>query len=175
MRAAATHIESQGNIGALPGTRRARVSFARSLVPITNPERRVSESRASAAIERILNIASGVSIIAQIRVLRSVPISSRRRPMSSSVSGLDTFGTRMTSGAARAAADRSSACQGLSTPLMRMNTSRPPKPPAFTASAACLRAVSLASGATESSRSTITPSTGNVFAFSSARTFEPGI
>ena len=69
MRAAATHIESHGSIGALPGTRRARVSLARSFVPITKPARRVSESRAAAAIDRILKIASGVSIIAQTRVL----------------------------------------------------------------------------------------------------------
>ena len=60
-------------------------------------------------------------------------------------------------------------------PLTRMNTSRAPKPPAFTASATCWRACSLASGATASSRSRITPSTGKVRAFSMARAFDPGM
>ena len=67
MRAAAMQVESQASIGARPGTRRARVSLARSLVPITKPDRRNSESFASAAIDRILKMASGVSIIAQMR------------------------------------------------------------------------------------------------------------
>jgi hypothetical protein len=39
------------------------------LVPITKPDSRASESRASAAIDRMLKIASGVSIIAQILIL----------------------------------------------------------------------------------------------------------
>src|SRR4029078_4584831 len=40
-------------------------------------------------------------------------MSSIRPPLSSSVSELDTLGTRMTSGAACAAAERSSACHGV--------------------------------------------------------------
>ena len=36
---------SQGSIGARPGSSRAEVSLARSLVPITKPDSRVSESR----------------------------------------------------------------------------------------------------------------------------------
>src|ERR1041385_5458963 len=102
-------------------------------------------------------------------------MSSSRRPTSSSVSGLDTFGIRIASGAGCSAADKSSACQGVSVALMRMKTSRWPKPPAFTASATCLRAVSLASGATESSRSRMTPSAASVLAFSKARALEPGM
>ena len=43
---------------------------------------------------------------------------------------------------------------------MRMNTSRAPNPPAFTAATTCSRAAALASGATASSRSRITPSAG---------------
>ena len=69
MRAAATQVVSHGSIGARPGTRRARVSLARSLVPMTKPDSRASESLASAAIDRMLKMASGVSIIAQTRVL----------------------------------------------------------------------------------------------------------
>src|SRR6478735_5705796 len=106
MRAAATQVDSQDNIGALPGTSRARVSLARSLVPITKPDKRVSESLAADAIRRTLKIASGVSIIAHTRVLWWVPISSNRRPISSRVSGVDTFGTRIASGAAWAATER---------------------------------------------------------------------
>ena len=173
--AASRQRASHDTIGARPGTRRARVSLARSLVPMTKPASRVSESCASAASALMLKIASGVSIIAQMRVLRSHFMSSRRWPTRSSVSTRPTFGTRMPSGPAWAAALRSSACQGVSMPLTRMNTSRPPKPPAFTASATCWRACSLASGATASSRSRITPSTGRVRAFSMARAFDPGM
>ena len=42
---------------------------------------------------------------------------------------VDTFGTRMASGAADTAASMSSASQGVSMPLTRMTTSRWPKPP----------------------------------------------
>src|SRR5665647_2452166 len=45
MRAAATQVVSHGSIGARPGTMRARVSLARSLVPMTKPASRDSESR----------------------------------------------------------------------------------------------------------------------------------
>ena len=174
-RAASTLVVSHASIGARPGSRRARVSLARSLVPITKPARRVSESLAVAAISRTLKIAVGVSIIAQMRVCRFACRLSRRAPIRSGWSGVDTLGTRIASGAAATAAVRSSANHGVSMPLTRMNTSRAPKPPAFTAATTWLRAVSLASGATASSRSRITPSAGSVFAFSSARAFEPGM
>ena len=173
--AASRQRASHDSIGCRPGTSRARVSLARSLVPMTKPASRVSESCASAASALMLKIASGVSIIAQMRVLRSIFMSSRRWPTRSSCSTLPIFGTRMASGAACAAAARSSACHGVSMALTRMNTSREPKPPAFTASATCRRACSLASGATASSRSRMTPSAGSVRAFSMARAFDPGM
>ena len=56
-----------------------------------------------------------------------------------------------------------------------MMISRRPKPPAATASHTCLRASSLASGATASSRSRIKLSAGRVRALSRARALEPGI
>ena len=49
-RAAATQVISQGSIGARPGTSRARVSLARSLVPMTKPASRVSVSSEAPAI-----------------------------------------------------------------------------------------------------------------------------
>jgi hypothetical protein len=58
---------------------------------------------------------------------------------------------------------------------MRMNTSRRPNPPAFTALTTCSRAAALESGATESSKSRIMPSAANVRAFSIALALEPGI
>ena len=56
-RAASTQVESHDTIGARPGTNRARVSLARSLVPMTKPASRVSESCASAASAAMLKIA----------------------------------------------------------------------------------------------------------------------
>ena len=82
--AASRQRASHDTIGARPGTRRARVSLARSLVPMTKPASRVSESCASAASALMLKIASGVSIIAQTRVFRSHFMSSRRWPTRSS-------------------------------------------------------------------------------------------
>ena len=58
---------------------------------------------------------------------------SRRCAISSSCSPVEIFGIRIASGAAAAAAVRSSANHGVSKPLVRMNTSRAPNPPAFTA------------------------------------------
>ena len=98
--AASRQRASHDSIGARPGTSRARVSLARSLVPMTKPASRVSESCASAASALMLKIACGVSIIAQTRVLRSVFMSSRRLPTRSSVSTVETFGTRIASGPA---------------------------------------------------------------------------
>ena len=145
-------------------------------MPSTKPVRRVSASDAADAIWRTLKIAAGVSIIAQIRTLCIVCMLSRRCAISSQLlRRVEIFGIRIASGAAAAAAVRSSANHGVSKPLMRMNTSRGPKPPAFTAATTWSRAVALASGATASSRSRITPSAGSVLAFSSARAFEPGM
>ena len=72
-------------------------------------------------------------------------------------------GTRMPSGAGLAGhADRSSTHQGVSSALMRIRTSRLPNPPAATAFAIWSRALALASGATESSRSRMMPSAGSI-------------
>ena len=129
----------------------------------------------AAASARTLKIASGVSIIAQMRIRLSALSSCRCCQIRSSCCGVDIFGTRIASGAALAAASRSSENQAVSIPFTRMKTSRLPKPPALTASATCRRAVSLASGATASSRSRMRPSAASVLAFSNARALEPGI
>ena len=81
-RAASTQVVSHGSIGARPGTIRARVSLARSLVPKTKPVSRVSASVAAAAIWRTLKIAVGVSIIAQMRTRLSVCMPSMRAAIS---------------------------------------------------------------------------------------------
>ena len=112
---------------------RTRVSLAMSLVPITRASSRDSESFALAASARMRNSAIGVSIIAHSRVRWSVRMSSRRWPIISICSGVEIFGTSTASGAAWAAAVRSSACHGVSMPLMRTTTSRSPKPRAVTA------------------------------------------
>jgi len=67
-RAAATHVISHGRSASRPGAMRARVSLARSFVPITKAESRVSTSLAAAAIAPALSTASGVSIMAQTRM-----------------------------------------------------------------------------------------------------------
>ena len=85
-------VAIQGSIGARPGTMRARISLARSLVPITRQDSRVSMSCATAAIAAALRIAAGVSIIAQTLVLWSAPMSISRSARFSSMTGCDTFG-----------------------------------------------------------------------------------
>src|SRR5215467_10527875 len=89
--------------------------------------------------------------------------------------GFDTFGTKIPSGWALTTAAISSSHQAVSRPLMRTITSRVPNPPAFTAAITCSRAITLASGATASSRSRITASQGRDLAFSSARILAPGM
>ena len=166
---------SHGNIAVRPGAIFARVSLARSLVPITNAARRVSTSLAAAAMSRALSMASGVSIIAHTRIFWSALMSTRRSATSSRWSALDTFGTSTASGLALATALRSSSHHCVSRPLMRTITSRAPKAPALTASETWRRAAAFASGATESSRSRMTASVGKVRAFSMARALEPGM
>src|SRR6202048_1603684 len=68
-RPAAMQPISHGSMAKRPGVIRARVSLARSLVPITKAASRVSTSAAAAAISRALSMASGVSIIAHTRIL----------------------------------------------------------------------------------------------------------
>src|ERR1700704_665935 len=76
-------------MGARPGTMRARVSLARSLVPITKPVSRLSESAALAASARMLKMAAGVSIMAHSRTRRSVWVSNSRCAIISICSGVD--------------------------------------------------------------------------------------
>src|SRR6516164_975455 len=161
--------------GPRPGVIFARVSLARSLVPITKAARRVSTSLVAAAMSRALSMASGVSIIAQTRIFWSALMSTRRSPTSSRWLGLDTFGTSTASGLALATALRSSSHHSVSRPLMRTMTSRAPKEPVVTASNICWRAAALPSGATESSRSRMTASAGKVRALSIARALDAGI
>ena len=56
----------------------------------------------------------------------AAPSRRRRRPTATSVSGDETFGTRIASGAAAAAAARSASPQGVSRALMRITSSRRP-------------------------------------------------
>ena len=107
-RAAVTQPISHGTMGARPGVILARVSLARSLVPMTKAVSLVSTSLAAAAISPALSIASGVSIIAQMRIFWSALMSTRRSATSSRWPGVDTFGTSTASGFALAAALRSS-------------------------------------------------------------------
>ena len=125
-RAASSALVSQGSIGARPGTKRARVSLARSLVPMTKQARRVAGSRAARAMHSTSRMASGVSIIAQSAIERSAPRAVRRLPISTSVPGSETLGTRMALGQASAAAARSASNQGVPGPLTRITSSLRP-------------------------------------------------
>ena len=86
-----------------------------------------------------------------------------------------TFGTTIASGPAAHAAAMSASCHSVSAPLIRMVSSRRPYSPDCTAAHAASRAAGLASGATASSRSRISPSQGIVLAFSSARSLDEGM
>ena len=96
--------------------RRARVSLARSLVPITKPASRVPGCAPRRRSRATLRMASGVSIIAHSRVLSGAPALASASAGADDVrAGSDTFGTRMASGAAAAAASgrpRPTACRG---------------------------------------------------------------
>ena len=120
-------------------------------------------------------IARGVSIMAQSRVASEARCVASAISAAAIASGSETFGSRIASGPASAAARRSASPQGVPSPFTRITTSRRPNPPAFTAAQTCVRAKSLVSGATESSRSRITASAGKVRAFSIARAFAPGM
>ena len=69
----------------------------------------------------------------------------------------------------------SSANHSVSRPLTRIASSRLPYSPDCTAAATVARASAFLSGATESSVSRISASAGIVLAFSSARSFAPGM
>src|SRR3954452_19952905 len=74
-----------------------------------------------------------------------------------------------------AAAATSAAPHCVVSPLQRIAISRRPYAPEPAAATALARAVSLASGATASSRAKISASAGIVFAFSSARSLAAGM
>src|SRR6478735_8331166 len=96
--------------------------------------------------------ARAVSIMAQTLTEAGAPTALRRAPTLPRSSTVETFGTRMPSGTTAPAMATSSLHQEVSRLLVRISTSRLPKPFAPTAFAICSRAPDLASGATESSR-----------------------
>src|SRR6266702_5986386 len=164
-----------GIIAARPGCIRIRVSREISFGPNTKPASRVSESREAAASASACKTARAVSIIAHTRIEMSALMSLRRLAIAVRSSTLETFGTRMPSGRALPAMVTSSIHHGESSALTRIRISRLPKPPLAMACAIWSRAIALASGATESSRSRMMPSAGRLRAFSSARAFDPGM
>jgi hypothetical protein len=91
-RAAVTQPISQGTIGA-SGVIFARVSLARSLVPITKAVSPGLDIPRRGCDLLALSMASGVSIIAQMRIFWSALMSTRRSATSSRWLGPDTFGT----------------------------------------------------------------------------------
>ena len=95
--------------------------------------------------------------------------------MACTAAALSTLGTTIASGPAAQVASRSAACHSVSAPLTLMVTSRPAYSPLAAAAQAASRAAGLASGATASSRSRISPSQAMVFAFSRARSLELGM
>src|SRR5947208_3518694 len=155
-----------GIIAARPGCILIRVSREMSFGPNTKPASRISESREAAAISSACSTAREVSIMAQTRIEKSALMSDSRSAMADKSATLEIFGTRMPSGLALPAMVMSSIHHGVSSALMRISTSRLPKPLAATAAAIWSRAMALASGATESSRSRMMPSAGRIFAFS---------
>ena len=117
-----------------PGVSLARVSLARSLRPITITERRELGSAATEAIEPAFKMAFGVSIIAQMRVSSGAPASRSVRAAAMIAPGRRPWAREWRPVSAAEAATRSSSPHGVCGPLTRMTTSRPPKPPARTAS-----------------------------------------
>ena len=140
-------------------------------MPITST---VSRSEAE-AISSACSIAYGVSTIAQSLVCSGASWPAIASTRWSTASAVSTLGTTIASGPAAQAAARSSACHSVSAPLIRMVTSRWPYSPDAAAAQAEERAATLASGATASSRSRISPSQGIDLAFSSARSFDEGM
>ena len=117
----------------------------------------------------------GVSIIAQIFRPSGAPAASRCASASAIIAAVWTFGSSTAWAGMAAAAVRSSAPQGVSSPLTRTTSSRGPYPPVSSAAAMAERAAAFSDGMTASSRSRISTSAASVRAFSSARGFEPGM
>ena len=89
--------------------------------------------------------------------------------------GEDTFGISTASGPAAATAFMSASPHGVSRPLMRATTSRPPKPPARDRLRHLRRARLLGVGCDSVLEVENHASAGKLRAFSSARAFEPGM
>ena len=124
---------------------------------------------------RTSKMAVGVSIIAQMSMLSGAPAAWRMEDTSSMPATEATLGMTTAAAPDVAAAARSSAPHGVSSPLQRMVSSRWPYSPEATAAHALARADSFASGATASSRSKMIESAGMVLAFSSARSLAAGM
>ncbi len=121
-RAAATARDSGPPARPRSTVRRQRISLARSLVPITQVSTPGPLTPAISVDKR--KSAAQVSIIAQSRGAR--PTGRRRRP--STCSAEETFGARMASGCRRRRLRRGPRRpQGVSSPLTRITTSRPPE------------------------------------------------
>ena len=127
------------------------------------------------AISRTSRIAFGVSTIAQIVIDAGAPAASSAAEISSRYAAESTFGITTLAAPDCAAAATSDAPHGVIRPLQRIVISLPPYSPDCAAATALVRAVSLLSGATASSRSRIRASAGIVFAFSSARSLAAGM
>ena len=158
----------EGRVVRQPAGREA--SRARSLVPIT-----ITDTRGCAAISLASRIAVGVSIIAHTVIVLGAPAESSCAATSSTYPAEATFGTTTAEAVDLAIAARSAAPHCVSRPLQRIVNSRVPYAPEAAAAQAALRADSLASGATASSRSKMMQSAGSVFAFSSARSLAAGM
>ena len=156
--------------GVRPGTTCAPSSLTRSLVPSTSTVSR-SDADPMATQSRI---ARGVSTMAHSEVCSGAPAAVIAEASERTSSARLTLGTTIPAGPAAHTAARSSSCQGEPSPLMRMVSSRIPYAPETAAAQASSRAALFASGATASSRSRISPSTGRLLAFSTARSLDAG-
>ena len=148
----------------------ARNSLSRSFVPITS-----TATRGCAASRRMSKIAVGVSTIAQMRIVAGAPPASSSSETRSRVAVSATLGMTTAAAPERAAAARSSAPHGVSSPLQRIVSSRRPYSPDDAATTALARAASLASGATASSRSKMMASAAISLALARARSLAAGM
>jgi hypothetical protein len=117
----ATASARNGRNGVRSGVRRARISLARSLVPMIHSDSRVVP--AIAAMASSCAIEAQVSIIAHSCIDAGAPAERRLTGVSMSC-GEDTLGTSTASAPDAAIAARSSAPHGVSRPLARIATSR---------------------------------------------------
>ena len=104
------------------GVWRARMSFTRSLVPMTNSASRGWEP----AISSARRMPFGVSIIAHTAMLGGAPAASSSDTTCVTSAALSTFGTRIASAPEVAMASISAAPHSVASPLQRMAISRLP-------------------------------------------------